>query len=384
MAEFKLPDLGEGVTEGEVIEWRVAVGEEVELDQVLVVVGTDKATAEIPSPFQGKVGAILAPEGARIRVGAPLLRIDGPEPEAAAPQPEPAAAASPPAISERAGRDDPASSRVRALPSTRRAARQRGVDLGQVSGSRPGDRVRIADLLKSGRRVPLRGAARIMAERMAAAHRIVAQVTVVLESDMEAVEGAAGRPGGPTILGLICLAALAGLGDDPVFNASFDDQALEIVYHDRVKLGIAVQTPDGLVVATLADADLMAPATFQTELVRVVEAARGGQLSVAELGGSTFTVSSGGRMGGLLATPLVDWPNLAILGVHAIEDRAVVREGRVEVGRRANLSLSFDHRVIDGMRASAFLYRLADRLREPEKLLNPSVGGVGGGAETGS
>jgi pyruvate/2-oxoglutarate dehydrogenase complex dihydrolipoamide acyltransferase (E2) component len=217
-----------------------------------------------------------------------------------------------------------------------------------------------------------------MAERVTAAHQRVPQVTVVLELDMSATErrvaaGAAG-PGAqpPTILGLICLATVAGLSADPLLNASLDDEAMEIVYHERVHLGVAVQADDGLRVATIRDADQLGPDVFQRELERVVAAARAGSLTPTDLTGSTFTVSSGGKLGGLLATPLVNWPNLATLGVHAIQDRAVVVDGQVVPGRRANLSLSFDHRVVDGMRASRFLYELEARLTRPaaqERLL---------------
>jgi pyruvate/2-oxoglutarate dehydrogenase complex dihydrolipoamide acyltransferase (E2) component len=207
-----------------------------------------------------------------------------------------------------------------------------------------------------------------MAEQVAMAHQQVPQVTVVLEVDVEALEarvaeGATAEGAGqPTILGLICLATLTELADAPLFNASFDEQALELVYHERVHLGIAVQVADGLRVATVRDADLLTPVAFHQELQRVVAAARAGTLTATELSGSTFTISSGGKQGGLLATPLVNWPNVAILGMHAIQDRAVIKNGEVAVGRRANLSFSFDHRVIDGMTASRFLYQLEARL----------------------
>jgi pyruvate dehydrogenase E2 component (dihydrolipoamide acetyltransferase) len=206
-----------------------------------------------------------------------------------------------------------------------------------------------------------------MAEQVTRAHRHVPQVTVVIEADMSQLErrvAAGGALGDdrPTLLGLICLATLAELAESPVFNASLDDEALELVYHDRVQLGIAVQAADGLRVATVRDADLLAPPAFYSELRRVVTGARAGTLTAPELAGSTFTISSGGKQGGLLATPLVNWPNVAVLGIHAIQDRAVVEDGQVVVGRRANLSLSFDHRVIDGMTASRFLYQLEARL----------------------
>jgi pyruvate/2-oxoglutarate dehydrogenase complex dihydrolipoamide acyltransferase (E2) component len=207
-----------------------------------------------------------------------------------------------------------------------------------------------------------------MAEQVAITHQHVPQVTVVLEFDVAPLEArltAGAGPGGagqPSLLGLICLATLAELAEAPLFNASLDDDAMELVFHDRVQLGIAVQAADGLRVATIRDADLLSPSAFQIELQRVIGAARAGTLTAAEMNGSTFTISSGGKLGGLLATPLVNWPNVAILGVHAIQDRAVVKDGQVAVGRRANLSLSFDHRAIDGMTASRFLYQLESRL----------------------
>jgi pyruvate/2-oxoglutarate dehydrogenase complex dihydrolipoamide acyltransferase (E2) component len=367
MPEFRLPDLGEGITEGEVVEWRVAEGATVRRDQVLVVVGTDKATVEIPSPFDGRVEALLAVEGAKVRVGDPLLRVDtGVEEPAAQPaQPSDSVEAGPPVEVSPPHRD--LGSRQRALPSVRRAAGLRGLELGELAGSGPQGRVRMADLLESGRRVPLRGAARLMAQRMTAAHQRVPQVTLVLEFDVAPMEtrvsAAADGPGVPsTILGLISLATVAGLVADPLLNASLDDETMEIVYHERVHLGVAVQTDDGLRVATIRNADQLPADDFQTELERMVAAARAGSLTPADMTGSTFTVSSGGKLGGLLATPIVNWPNLATLGVHAIQDRAVVVDGRVVPGRRANLSLSFDHRVVDGMRASGFLYELEARL----------------------
>lgn len=375
MPEFQLPDLGEGVTEGEVVEWRVREGDQVARDQVLMVVGTDKATVEIPSPLEGRVEAILAREGAVVRVGDPLLRISGgsplpaaAEPTLAAPAAEPGPVLPPP---------PPPGERRSALPSVRRAARERGQDLAEVAGSGPGGRIRMEDLdTDQGEvRTPLRGARRVMAERMAEAHRRVPQVTLVLECDMGPVEdlvrgrAEAGPKGRPSILGLVCLAILAQLLEEPVFNASLDEARMEVVYHRLVQLGIAVQTAEGLKVATLRDADRRPPQQLLEELERLVAAARDGRLGATELGGATFTVSSGGRLGGLLATPIVNWPNLATLGVHAIEERPVVRNSQVVVGHCANLSLSFDHRVIDGMQASAFLYGIRGRLSEPDKLL---------------
>ncbi len=384
MPEFRLPDLGEGVTEGEVVEWRVAEGGAVARDQILVVVGTDKATVEIPSPFQGEVEEILAKEGERVEVGQALIRVRSagePAVERAAVEVAPSDSGplqpSPAAVAPPAGPDthEPPP-RVLALPAVRRVARERGIALPDVPGSGPGGRVRMGDLAAPGRRAPLRGTRRAMAQRMAEAHRRVPQVTVVLECDLQPVEELARphaldspRSASGSILGLVALAAVAGIRAEPLFNTSFDEDSMELEFHDSIHLGIAVQTSDGLKVATLKDADHLAPAEFQLRLGRLVAAAREGTLSPAELQGSTFTISSAGRLGGLFATPIVNWPNVAVLGLHAIQDRPVVRAGQVVVGRMANLSLSFDHRVIDGLTASAFLYQLADRLANPTALL---------------
>ena len=367
--EFRLPDLGEGVTEGEVVEWRVRPGDRVERDQVLCVVATDKATVELPSPFSGVVGEVLVPEGRTVAVGDALVSIEAPDGVPAAPSaapPERAPLATGEAIPSMAAR------RVLALPAVRRAARERGGRLDQVLGSGPGGRVRMEDLATSGRRDRLRGTRRVMAERMAEAHRHVPQVTVVLDCDMAAVEGvvADAAAEGRTALGLVCLAARAEIERLPIFNSSFDEPARELVYHPELHLGIAVQTEDGLKVATLHAAGRPSATELQAEIQRLVAGARAGTLSPAELSGATFTISSGGRLGGLLATPLVNWPNVATLGIHEIQDRPVVRDGQVVAGRCAVLSLSFDHRVIDGMTASSFLYGVVARLSDPTPLLD--------------
>ncbi len=368
-AEFRLPDLGEGVAEGEVVEWRVRPGDLVERDQVLCVVATDKATVELPSPFSGVVEEILAPEGRTVTVGESLVRIGAVEGGRLATVPEPPKL---PLHPTEPPLPAATSRRVLALPSVRRAAREKGLALDQVVGSGPGGRVRMADLVAPGKRERLRGTRRVMAERMAEAHRHVPQVTVALDCDMAAVERVAadGGAGNPTPLEIVCLAARAELERLPVFNCSFDEVALELVHHPELHLGIAVQTEEGLKVATARGAGRMSATELQAEIQRLVGGARSGTLSPAELSGATFTISSGGKLGGLLATPLVNWPNVATLGIHEIQDRPVVRDGQVVAGRCAVLTLSFDHRVIDGMTASSFLYGVVERLSEPRGLLD--------------
>lgn len=376
MPEFRLPDLGEGVTEGEVVEWRVSEGGSVARDQILLVVGTDKATVEIPSPYEGTVDAILAAAGDRVEVGQALIRVrcSAMDEEISTPDrvtAPPAATSETPHLRQRAADQG----RIAALPAARRRAASLGLDLAEAVGSGAGGRVGLADLLPKGRRVALRGSGRVMAQRMAEAHRHVPQVTVVLECDVAAVEAVIARQRPDhgakiSILGLITRAAIEGLHAEPIFNASLDEERMEVVYSDAIHIGIAVQTSEGLKVATAKDCGRLAAYELQAELDRLVVAARNGKLTAPELTGATFTISSGGRFGGLLATPLVNWPNLATLGVHQIGDRPVVRNGQVVVGRCANLSLSFDHRVIAGMTASGFLYALRDRLLEPSLLIS--------------
>jgi len=157
---------------------------------------------------------------------------------------------------------------------------------------------------------------------------------------------------------------LAGLRAEPLLNASFDEGLMELEYHDQIHLGIAVQAGDGLKVATLRDAGSLAPVDLQRQLGRLIAAARTGTLGPSELAGSTFTISSAGRLGGLFATPIVNWPNLAVLGLHAIEERPVVRRGAIEIRRAANLSITFDHRYLDGMEAASFLAAVKERLEQ--------------------
>ncbi len=379
MLEFRLPDLGEGVTEGEVVEWRVRPGATIRSDEVLVVVGTDKATVEIPSPFTGTVAALLVSEGTVVPVGTPLVRIEDPTgPASTTAATPPATAPAPTAPPPPAGPPAPQGASVPALPAVRRQARRAGLDLARVPGTGPGGRVRAADLLRAGapgpgsatreRREPLRGARRVAAERLAEAHRHVPQVTYVLDVDFGPAEAAAASGkgvGSPTLLGYVCAATVATLHLHPIFNSRYDEATGEVVYLPVIDLGLAVQAAGGLIVPVLRDAGALTLPDMQVALAELIERARQGHLGAAELTGATFTVSSAGRLGGLLATPLVNWPNVATLGVHAVADRAVVRDGRLAIGRMANLSLSFDHRVIDGMAAAAFLHELADRLRRP-------------------
>jgi pyruvate dehydrogenase E2 component (dihydrolipoyllysine-residue acetyltransferase) len=339
--EFKLPDLGEGVREGEIARWLVEVGEDVGEDQPLVEIQTDKTTVEIPSPAAGKVARILVQEGQLVPVGTPLVLIGS---DAEAPEPQ----------------------RIQATPVVRRIADELGVDLASIRGSGPGGRiieddVRAAAPAREGeRREPLRGVRRQIAEHLSRAHREVPAVTVVDECDFTRLAGARGER---SYLPFIIQAAVAGLKDYPELNATLAGS--EIVYWERYDMGVAVQTNEGLLVPVLRGADGLSLDELETELARLAEGARAGTLKPEELRGSTFTVTSAGRLGGLFATPIVNHPEVAILGVHRIEPKPVVRNDEVVARTIGWLSCTFDHRVVDGARASEFLLDVIGRLEKP-------------------
>ena len=339
--EFKLPDLGEGVREGEIARWLVAVGQEVAEDDPLVEIQTDKTTVEIPSPAAGKVAQILVDEGELVPVGTPLVLI-GSDGEAPTPVPE----------------------KVQATPLVRRIAEELGVDLSTVKGTGQGGRITENDVrgtagpAEGERREPLRGIRRQIAEHLTRSHREVPSVTVVEECDFTALSQSRGER---SYLPYVLAAAVQGLKDYPELNATLAGN--EIVYWERYDIGLAVQTDDGLVVPVLRAADEKSLDELGVEATRLAEGARGGTLSPEELRGSTFTVTSAGRLGGLFATPLVNHPEVAILGLHRIGLRAAVVEGQVVPRETGWLSCTFDHRVVDGARASEFLLAVIERLQ---------------------
>jgi pyruvate/2-oxoglutarate dehydrogenase complex dihydrolipoamide acyltransferase (E2) component len=337
--EFKLPDLGEGVREGEIARWLVEVGQEVAEDDPLVEIQTDKTTVEIPSPAAGTVGQILVGEGEVVPVGTPLVLIgDG----AVAPPPP---------------------KKVQATPVVRKIAAELGVDLESVRGSGPGGRITEDDVRGAAparegeRREPLRGVRRQIAEHLTRAHREVPAVTVVEECDFTELAGSRGER---SYLAYLVQAAVAGLVEFPELNATLAGS--EIVYWERYDIGIAVQTEQGLVVPVLRGAEERSLEELDAEAERLAAGAREGTLEPDELRGSTFTVTSAGRLGGLFATPLVNHPEVAILGLHRIGPKAVVRESQIVAREVGWLSCTFDHRVVDGARASEFLLAVIGKL----------------------
>jgi pyruvate dehydrogenase E2 component (dihydrolipoamide acetyltransferase) len=355
--EFKLPDLGEGLTEGEIARWLVAEGQEVAEDDPLVEIQTDKTTVEIPSPAAGKVAQILVGEGEVVPVGTVLVVIgeDGAVPEEQ-PRAEPAPSAS--AVSEGQSPGRASEGRVRATPLVRRLAQELGVELSAIDGSGPQGRVteedvRGAAVTPEGRREPLRGVRRLVAEHMARAHAEVPPVTWVEECDFGNVD--LGR-----LVPLTLKAVAETLTEFPELNARLEGG--EIVYLDRYDLGVAVQTDQGLVVPVVRGCDTASVDELAQEVERLADAARGGTLKPEELRGSTFTVTSAGKLGGLLTTPIVNHPEVAILSVGRVAQRPVVRDGEVTVRPIGYVSVTFDHRVIDGARAAEFGLAVIKRL----------------------
>ena len=364
--EFKLPDLGEGLTEGEIARWLVAEGDEVAEDDPLVEIQTDKTTVEIPSPAAGKVARILVEEGKVVPVGTVLVVIgeDGAAPVAAERRPEP----EPAPTARVSGSVTQSPERVRATPLVRKIAQELGVDLADVQASGAGGRITEADVRAAagatatpptageGRRERLRGVRRLIAEHMTRAAQIPT-VTYVEECDFTELD-----------LKLLVPSALRAaaltLKEFPELNARLEGD--EIVYLDRYDLGVAVQTNDGLVVPVVRGCDTASVAELRAEVDRLAEAARAGKLKPEDLRGSTFTITSAGKLGGLLTTPLINHPEVAILSVGRVADRPLVRDGEIVVRRTANVSLTFDHRVIDGARAAEFTLAVIARLERGE------------------
>jgi pyruvate/2-oxoglutarate dehydrogenase complex dihydrolipoamide acyltransferase (E2) component len=370
--EFKLPDLGEGLTEGEVARWLVSEGQEVAEDDPLVEIQTDKTTVEIPSPAAGKVTSIRVAEGETVAVGTVLVVIgDGAAPALdeqprVEDAPQQRAAESTTAVSPSQGAGQVARGRARATPLVRRLAQELGVDVDSLAGTGPQGRVTEDDVraavvspsqgagqAQEGRRERLRGVRKLIAEHMARAHAEVPPVTWVEECDFGAVDLALIVP--------TTLKAVAGaLKAVPELNARLEGN--EIVYLDRYDLGVAVQTEHGLVVPVVRDCDSHSVDELAAEVSCLAEAARANKLKPEELRGSTFTVTSAGKLGGLLTTPIVNHPEVGILSIGRIAERPVVRDGEIVVRPVGTIAVTFDHRVVDGARAAEFGLAVIERL----------------------
>jgi 2-oxoisovalerate dehydrogenase E2 component (dihydrolipoyl transacylase) len=440
---FKMPDLGEGTVEAEIVAWHTEPGATVAEDQIIVEVMTDKAAVEVPAPVSGRVVSIRGAPGDKIAVGSPLIVFEtatgataaaaspaatptqnapASAPAAQAPGTAPAASAAPiapPALAVSA-RAAPAGGRIMTSPANRRRAREAGIDLATVAGSGPGGRIVREDLKAAsaartdgadGRQVAAAGdtvrtqglpraaarsaqaaagetseikvigVRRLIAERMSEAKRNIPHFAYVEEVDVTELEAlrqhlnsklAKGEPSF-TYLPLVILALVRTLESFPQCNVLYDAARGVLVRHRAVHVGVATQTPDGLKVPVVRNAQAMSLKELAAETRRVTERARANQATREELQGSTITVTSLGKLGGIASTPIINAPEVAIIGLNKAVERPVVHHGAVAVRRIMNLSSSFDHRFVDGYDAAAMIQALKELLEHPAMIFIPKV-----------
>lgn len=435
--EFKLPDIGEGIHEGEIVKWHIKPGDTVEEDQAILEVQNDKAVVEIPSPVKGKVLEIKVAEGTVATVGTSLVsfEVEGAVPDQpvadgeAAPAPaateqQPVAAPAPaPAAAEQVS---PINRDVIAMPSVRKYAREQGVDINRVHGSGPNGRVLREDIdkVKAGaaapaetpaahaeiaqaamaqankeveaaqpaqaavlpkgpvtgtmeERIPLRGIRKVIANAMAKSKYTAPHVTIMDEVNVSKLvalrsdlKPAAEKKGTKlTYLPFVVKAAVSGVRKFPSLNASIDDEKSEIVYKHNYHIGIATDTDNGLIVPVVFDADRKSIWRIADEIRDLASRGREGKLAPNEMKGSTFSITNIGSAGGMYFTPVINYPEVAILGTGRITDKPVVINGEIQVAPIMALSLSFDHRLIDGATAQHFMNHIKQLLEDPQLML---------------
>ncbi|MGC2289873.1 MAG: dihydrolipoamide acetyltransferase family protein [Thermoplasmata archaeon] len=421
--EFRLPDVGEGVAEGEVVRWFVHEGETIHEDAPLVSILTDKANVEIPSPKTGKVLRIHAQAGEKVKVGGILVTLevagDSSEPPAGGTPvpiqsaPTSPASPAPPSPSPTSPPSGPSgSARFLAAPYVRRMAAEQGIDLATISGSGPGGRILEGDLARSSasapaggsearaptapplaeetlaptpppsdadilERIPLRGIRRVIAEHMTESRHKAAHYTYVEEVDVSELVLLRDRMAKHvekkgvrlSYLPFIVKGVVAGLRAYPQVNARFDDERQELEVHKSFHIGIATAAPEGLLVPVIHHADRKSVTDLAREIQELADKGKEGKLTRAEMSGGTFTITSLGALGGVLATPILNYPEVAILGVHRIVRRPVYRvDGTIGPADLMNLSISLDHRVLDGIVGAQFVAVVKSYLEDPHLL----------------
>lgn len=387
---FKLPDLGEGTVESEIGEWNVKVGDVVSEDAVLGTMMTDKAAIELNSPVSGTVKSLAGEPGDMIAVGEALVVFEtdaSAAAEAEAPgAPTPEAPETRPAVA--IAKED----KVITSPAIRRRAKQAGIDLATITGSGPGGRIlrldfeqhvqgiqdsaapaTIARTPEKTREVKVIGLRRVIAERMTEANREVPHFSYVEEIDITALDVLRQHLNGKkadeanrlTLLPFLGLALIRALRSFPQCNTTYDKNKNVLLRHAAVHLGIATQTPDGLKVPVVRNAESLSIEDLSAEIKRVSEAARNNSAKKEELSGSTITITSLGKLGGIVSTPVINLPEVAIIGVNRAIDRPVVVNGQITVRKMMNLSSSFDHRFVDGYDAAAMVQDIREMLEHP-------------------
>ena len=403
---FKLPDLGEGTVDAEIVAWHVRPGDEIAEDSALVEVMTEKATVEVPAPVSGRIVSLTGGPGDRVAVGAELAVFETqlgagspangkPAAAAAAAQAPSAAPDATTSMAPDAAAGAARGGRVLTSPAIRRQAREAGIDLASVAGSGPNGRITRDDLAThlehwaapdAGTRdtivprgtadvqeIKVIGLRRLIAERLSEAKRTIPHFAYVEEVDVTELESlrvhlnAARSSASPglTYLPFLIVALVRTLQDFPQCNGTYDAARGVLLRHRAVHVGVATQTPDGLKVPVLRDAQSKPLRTIAAEIRRLSEAARTNKASKSELSGSTITVTSLGKLGGIASTPIINAPELAIIGVNRALERPAVLHGAITVRRMMNLSSSFDHRFIDGYDAAAMIQALKERLEHP-------------------
>lgn len=419
--DIKLPELGEGVTEGELVKWLVKPGDSVKADQAIAEVLTDKATVEVPTPVAGTVKELKFKSGEVVKVGSTMIVLEGAGSAAAA---SPAASAAPaPAAAPAAKATAPvattqtaasgifppvADSKVLATPATRRLAREMGVDINSLTGTGLAGRVTRDDVMTSGgavapaaakaapaaamsipkpayqgpagaaeERVPLIGIRKKIAENMQKSKHIVPHFTIMDEAKVdqmvalrESLKEHAEKNGTKiTYLPIVMKAMIATIREFPMFNASIDDAAGEIVYKKYFNIGFAADTPNGLVVPVIKNADQKSILEISKEILDLSKRARDGKLKPDEMKGATITITNIGSIGGTYATPVINHPEVAILGMYKIDEKPVIKDGQLKAIKVMNYTVTADHRLIDGAVAARFLAAFIGRIENPGKLL---------------
>ncbi len=394
LRQFKFPDVGEGIAEGEIVQWLVKEGDWVQEDQDLLQVETDKAVLTLHSPYTGKVTKLHGNEGEIIKVGALLTTMEA-EGSDAAPAIEPQRKDAGTVVgSLTEEKEIEVVQPVLATPAVRAFAREMKIDLTQVKGTGPKGRITRDDVEKAGtktahgesgaadsygpvEKVPLRGIRRTVAKRMAEASKRIAEVTIWEDADITELEKVRAREREVveekgvrlTYLPFLIKAVLPALKAHPSFNATLDEESEAIVFKKYYNIGIAVDTPDGLIVFVIKEANHKNILELAKEIATLADKARLRKIDLPELKGSTFTITNYGVVGASYGTPIINYPEVAILGLGKIEDRPVVREEKVVIRKIMPLSLAFDHRVIDGVEAGRFLGVVIQHLEDPSLML---------------
>src|SRR5918992_68775 len=389
LREFKFPDVGEGIAEAEIVRWLVKEGDSVTEDQDLLEVETDKALLTLNSPYTGRIKKIHGQEGEIIKVGDVLTTVDAGGEETTVTEADKKDSGT---VVGTLGDQETIEvvHPVQAIPAVRALAKQMGINLASVKGTGPGGRITKEDVEKAAtktgqqttgeadahgvvEKVPLRGIRRTIAKRMAEASKRVAEVTIWEDADITELEQVRAKERSVaeekgirlTYLPFLIKAILPALKAHPYFNASLDEAAEAIILKKYFNIGIAVDTTDGLIVFVIKDTDKKNILDLAREIATLADKARVRKIDLHELKGSTFTITNYGVVGASYGTPIINHPEVAILGLGKIEDRAVVRDGQIVARKIMPLSLAFDHRVIDGVEAGRFLGVVIEHLEDP-------------------